>query len=130
MHSHYINGEWIAGEGQQLTVTDPATGSDIWTGRSAIPSEIDRACRAARAAFDAWAMRSLDERIAVCARFRDLLKASSEELALLISQEVGKPLWEARTEVTSMANKVDISVQACHVRTGITQSKIADGDAV
>lgn len=75
-------------------------------------------------------MCPLDERIAICMRFRDQLKANGEELALLISQEVGKPLWEARTEVASMANKVDISVQAYHARTGITQTKVMDGDAV
>ncbi|HYD79745.1 MAG TPA: succinylglutamate-semialdehyde dehydrogenase [Paucimonas sp.] len=130
MHSHYINGEWIAGEGAPLPVIDPATGSEIWSGRCATANEIDAACRAARSAFEDWALRPLDERIAVCARFRDLLKANSEELALLIAQEVGKPLWEARTEVTSMANKVDISVQAYHARTGAAQSKNADGDAV
>jgi succinylglutamic semialdehyde dehydrogenase len=130
MHSHYINGEWIAGDGVRLSVIDPATGNELKTFHAATPNEVDSACRAARAAFEPWAMQSLDERIAICARFRDLLKANSEELALLISQEVGKPLWEARTEVTSMANKVDISVQAYHARTGVTQSKIADGDAV
>jgi succinylglutamic semialdehyde dehydrogenase len=130
MHSHYINGEWIAGDGVRLQVIDPATGSEIKTFHAATRGEVADACRAARAAFEPWAMQTLDERVAVCARFRDLLKANSEELALLISQEVGKPLWEARTEVTSMANKVDISVQAYHARTGIAQSKIADGDAV
>jgi succinylglutamic semialdehyde dehydrogenase len=130
MHSHYIDGRWIAGDGPQLAVHDPSSGHEIWRGAAALPTEVDAACRAARAAFDAWAMTSPDERIAVCARFRDLLKENTEALALLISREVGKPLWEARTEVATMANKVDISVQAYRARTGETQSKIADGDAV
>jgi succinylglutamic semialdehyde dehydrogenase len=43
---------------------------------------------------------------------------------------VGKPLWEARAEVTTMANKIDISVQAYGARTGETQNKVADGEAV
>jgi len=59
-----------------------------------------------------------------------LLRQHAEELAALISLEVGKPLWEARTEVTSMANKVDISAQAYAVRTGESSANIADGDAV
>jgi acyl-CoA reductase-like NAD-dependent aldehyde dehydrogenase len=74
--------------------------------------------QAARAAFDAWAMTPLEERIAICMRFRDLLKENAEELAQTIAEEVGKPLWEARTEVTTMANKVDISVQSYGARTG------------
>jgi succinylglutamic semialdehyde dehydrogenase len=131
MHdTHYIGGAWGAGEGPDFSVIDPATGSEIWRGHAASPGDVDRACRAARAAFEPWAMLALEERIAVCARFRDLLKKNAEELATLISKEVGKPLWEARTEVTSMANKVDISVQAHGARTGTTQTKIADGDAV
>ena len=63
-------------------------------------------------------------------RFRDLLKQNAEELAQIIAEEVGKPLWEARTEVTTMANKVDISVQAYGARTGETAAKVADGNAV
>ena len=130
MHSHYVNGQWIEGEGPQLVVVDPASGRRIWAGTAATAADIDVACRAARTSFGAWATTALDDRIAICARFRDLLKEHSEALALLISQEVGKPLWEARTEVTSMANKIDISVQSYRARTGEASSKVADGDAV
>lgn len=130
MHSHYLNGCWTAGEGSPFTVSDPSSGRQVWAGKNATESEVDAACHAARAAFSAWVETSLEERIATCTRFRDLLKENVEELAGLISQEVGKPLWEARTEVTSMANKVDVSIQSYHQRTGETVSKIPDGDAV
>ena len=130
MHSHYINGQWIAGEGPQLTVTDPSNGKQVWSGHAATASEADAAFKAARAAFGAWAQTPLDERIALCNRFRDLLKEHGEALAQLISIEVGKPLWEARTEVTTMANKIDISVQAYRARTGESLTRVADGDAV
>jgi succinylglutamic semialdehyde dehydrogenase len=130
MHSHYLNGQWVTGEGPSLPTFDPATGTQSWAGAAATAVEVDLACKAARAAFGAWAATSLDERIAICSRFRDLVKANGEMLAKMISAEVGKPLWEARTEVTSMANKVDISVQAYRARTGETSATIADGDAV
>jgi succinylglutamic semialdehyde dehydrogenase len=122
MFSHYIDGRWIAGAGPALAVHDPSSGREIWRGAAALPDEVDAACRAARAAFDAWAGTPLDDRIAVCARFRDLLRENTEALALLIAQEVGKPLWEARTEVATMANKIDISVQSYHARTGETHA--------
>src|SRR5438128_1901941 len=112
MTSHYINGQWVAGEGPTLLVHDPATGREIWCGRAPSACEIDAACNAARAAFGTWAATALEERIAVCTRFRDLLKQHAEEMTRLICAEVGKPLWEARTEVASMANKIDISVQS------------------
>ncbi|WP_151634550.1 succinylglutamate-semialdehyde dehydrogenase [Noviherbaspirillum aerium] len=130
MHSHYLNGQWMAGGGPPLKVTDPATGEVIWTGAEAAAEEVDAACRAARAAFEHWASTPLDERIAVCRRFRDLLKEQAEALAVLISREVGKPLWEARTEVASMAGKIDISVQAHGERTGESMNAVADGTAV
>ena len=130
MHSHYLNGQWVTGEGSQLVTTDPATGLQSWTGAAATAAEIDLACKAARVAFAGWAATSLEERIAVCERFRDLLKANAETLARLISAEVGKPWWEARTEVASMANKIDISVQAYRARTGETAATIADGEAI
>lgn len=127
--THLIGGEWLAGEGSPFAVHDPSTGQQIWSGNAAAASEVDAACRAARAAFHQWARATLDERIAVCTRFRDLLKQQSDELALTICREVGKPLWEARTEVTSMANKIDISVQAYHARTGKNGSNVPDGTA-
>lgn len=129
MHTHYLNGRWIAGEGPQLVVHDPSSGQQAWSGHAATDAEVDAACNAARAAFGGWALARLEERIAVCHRFRDLLKEQSEDMAMLIAREVGKPLWEARTEVTSMANKVDISVQSYHARTGESLTRIADGNA-
>ncbi|HSY28310.1 MAG TPA: aldehyde dehydrogenase family protein, partial [Burkholderiaceae bacterium] len=89
MHSHYLNGQWVTGEGSQLVTTDPATGLQSWTGAAATEAEIDLACKAARAAFANWAATALEERITICERFRDLLKANTETLARLISAEVG-----------------------------------------
>ncbi len=128
--SHFVNGQWLNGTGPLFSAVDPATGQVSWQGHEATAAEVHAACEAAHSAFSAWAMTPLEQRIAICQRFRDLLKEHSEVLAGLISLEVGKPLWEARTEVSTMANKIDISVQSYHARTGQTQSKIADGDAV
>ena len=130
MHSHYIDGKWIAGEGQFFAVIDPSSGHTVWTGKAATTGEVGLAYKAARDAFGTWAMTPLEQRIGICQRFRDLLKEQAEALALQISIEVGKPLWEARTEAASMANKIDISVQAYHARTGESHSKVADGEAV
>jgi succinylglutamic semialdehyde dehydrogenase len=128
--SNFINGEWLAGSGTELVTIDPSNGKQTWASNESTAQDVDLACVAARDAFEAWALTPLAERIAVCTRFRDLLKQDAEELALLIAEEVGKPLWEARTEATTMANKIDISIQAYGARTGETQNKVADGEAV
>ena len=128
--SNFIAGKWSAGSGQELATIDPSTGRQTWTSLESTAEDVESAVKAARAAFDTWAMTSLDERIAICIRFRDLLKENAEVLAQTIAEEVGKPLWEARTEVTTMANKVDISIQAYGARTGEVAAKVADGNAV
>lgn len=128
--SNYINGVWMTGSGAPFSVINPANGQNIWTGNEAAQDEVDLACRAARTAFPAWSQTSLEQRIGICEKFRDLLKQHTDELATLIAREVGKPMWEARTEVATMANKIDISVQSYNARTGTVASKVADGDAV
>jgi succinylglutamic semialdehyde dehydrogenase len=128
--SNYIAGQWLAGAGQELATIDPSTGSQTWTSNESTGDDVERAVQAARAAFDAWALSPLEERIAICTRFRDLLKENAEVLAQTIAEEVGKPLWEARVEVATMANKIDISVQAYGARTGEVAAKVADGNAV
>ena len=128
--SNYINGEWLEGSGPLLATIDPSTGRQTWTSNESTVEDVARAVAAAREAFEAWALTPLQERIAICQRFRDLLKEHNEELAAIIAEEVGKPLWEARTEVTTMANKVDISASSYGARTGETAAKVADGNAV
>lgn len=128
--SNFINGQWKSGHGETIVTTNPATGKHIYSSQESTAEDVAAAAHAARAAFEAWAYRPLEERIAIVTKFRDLLKENAEDLAQTISEEVGKPLWEARTEVTTMANKVDISITSYGNRTGETKAKVADGEAV
>src|ERR1700681_3675259 len=98
--SNFINGAWLAGSGAHLATIDPASGRQTWTNRQSTKADVEQACHAARGAFADSALKPRDERLAICERFRDLLRENAEGLALLISEEVGKPLWESRTEVT------------------------------
>ncbi|MGZ5201237.1 MAG: succinylglutamate-semialdehyde dehydrogenase [Telluria sp.] len=128
--SNYINGEWQAGSGPLLATIDPSTGRQTWTSNESTAQDVARATQAARDAFEDWALTPLDTRIAICQRFRDLLKEHAEELAATMAEEVGKPLWEARTEAATMANKIDISVASYNARTGEAAARVADGNAV
>ena len=129
-YSHYIDGAWIAGAGEPFEVVNPATGAAIWQGAAGTASEVELAAIAARSAFGAWGAMPVAGRIAVCERFAALLTANAAGLAATISEEVGKPLWEARTEVSSMAAKVAISIQAQAARAGTVRTSAADGTAV
>src|SRR3546814_9802253 len=71
----------------------------------------------ARGSWPEWAAKPVTFRTETLRRFANRVKAEGEALADLIARETGKPLWEARTEVESVANKVDISVKAYAERT-------------
>jgi succinylglutamic semialdehyde dehydrogenase len=94
---------------------EPATGKELWRGRIGDVNEtVDRA----RRAWPAWAAQPLATRIELCRRFANEVRKQADKFAELIARETGKPLWEARTEVEAVVNKVDISVTAYAERTG------------
>jgi succinylglutamic semialdehyde dehydrogenase len=130
MSTHYIAGHWHVGQGEALESLNPVSQQVLWQGSGASAEQVEAAVQAARAAFPAWASRSLDERIALLEQFATTLKAHTDELARTIGEETGKPLWESATEVTSMANKVAISVQSYRERTGEKSGPLADATAV
>ncbi len=98
----------------ELTSHEPATGELLWRGEV---GNVDAAVGAARDAFAGWASLPLLKRLDPIKRFAERLKADPTPLAELIARETGKPLWEAKTEVESVANKVDLSAKAYSERT-------------
>lgn len=130
MSTHYIAGAWQAGQGEAFDSLNPVTQESVWSGQGASAEQVAAAVAAARAAFPAWARLSLDARIAVLERFAATLKTRADELARCIGEETGKPLWESATEVTSMVNKVAISIQSYRERTGEKSGPLADATAV
>lgn len=104
--------------GETLVSHNPATGEVVWRGAVAGEAEVSAAVAAARSAAPAWARRPFEERAAIAATYAERMRERKEELARLISQETGKPFWEAQTEIDSVAGKVDISIRAYQERTG------------
>ena len=126
----FIEGVWAEGSGHAFASHNPGTGEAVWEGRSASADDVDRAVKSARRAFAQWSAVSFDERCAIVRRFGALLTERKEAIANAIGRETGKPLWEARTEVASMAAKVEISITAYNERTGERRTPMADGVAV
>jgi succinylglutamic semialdehyde dehydrogenase len=72
---------------------------------------VDAAVVRARRAFPAWRDASFEARAAVLRRFRDLAREAVDPLARRIAREVGKALWDARSEAALLATKVDLSLE-------------------
>lgn len=105
---------------------NPATGQVIWQGKAASQTDVNTAVSAAKAAFPAWRNLELAKRIAFLEAYKKALLDSKDVLAEAISQSVGKPLWESRSEVAAMANKVGISIEAYQLRCPETQKQQTD----
>src|SRR5262245_34812061 len=104
----YINGRWRAAEGTAaIPVDDPATGETIGVVPKFGRAETREAVDAAAAAYPAWRKRTAKERAAILRRWHDLIVASQDDLARLMTLEQGKPLGESRGEVLYGASFIE-----------------------
>jgi succinate-semialdehyde dehydrogenase/glutarate-semialdehyde dehydrogenase len=97
----YINGKWVEGSAkEQIAVEDPSTGKTLLTIANATAEDGLAALTAADNVQASWAKTSPRERAEILRRTFEIVRDRAEEFAMLISLEMGKPLAEARGEVT------------------------------
>ena len=102
----YINGEFVAPQSSAtLDVLDPATTEVIGRVPDASGADVDRAVRAARAAFDEgpWKDTTAQERGRVLFRLAEAVRSRAPELAELETRNSGKPIVEAEFDVEDVA---------------------------
>jgi succinylglutamic semialdehyde dehydrogenase len=116
-----------AGVSEKLVSTNPATGEELWSG---VTGDAAAEVAAARAAWPSWAAHSHAFRIEALRRFANVVRAKEAHFADLIARETGKPLWEAKTEVGAVVNKVQISIDAYAERTPQRKMEAALGNKV
>src|SRR5687768_14857863 len=93
----YIDGKWVDST-KWREVINPATGEPFTDVPEAETSHVDQAVAAARRAFGPWSRKSPVERAVYMRKIVDLLKRDTEQLAQIITKEMGKPISEARGE--------------------------------
>ncbi|MEP7316912.1 MAG: aldehyde dehydrogenase family protein, partial [Sphingomicrobium sp.] len=111
----------------RIISTEPATGTEIWSGAI---GDAAAEVAIASASWVEWAAHSLSYRIETMRRFANEVRAREQDFADLIARETGKPFWEARTEVTAVINKVEISANAYLERTPTRKLEAALGNKV
>jgi succinate-semialdehyde dehydrogenase / glutarate-semialdehyde dehydrogenase len=100
----FIGGKWVAaGSGKTFPVVDPATGKELCQVADASPADGVAALDAAVAAQADFAKMAPRERGEILRRAYELLMARQEELGLLMTLEMGKPLAESKGEVAYAA---------------------------
>ncbi|MEY8878496.1 MAG: NAD-dependent succinate-semialdehyde dehydrogenase [Leptothrix sp. (in: b-proteobacteria)] len=101
-----INGAWVAGS-NRFDVTDPATGAKLADVALLGAAETEAAIAAANAAWPAWRAKTAKERAAILMKWYQLLVQHADDLARIMTAEQGKPLTEARGEVTYGASFIE-----------------------
>ncbi|MEO8542872.1 MAG: NAD-dependent succinate-semialdehyde dehydrogenase [Burkholderiaceae bacterium] len=104
----YVAGQWInADDGKTVAVTNPANGETIGTVPVCGAKETERAIAAADKAQKSWRDVSAKDRGAILRKLNDLMLANTEDLALIMTTEQGKPLAEAKGEIGYAASFID-----------------------
>jgi alpha-ketoglutaric semialdehyde dehydrogenase len=97
---NYIAGDWVdAASGETFESTSPANGDAIGTFPKSSAEDVDRAVAAAKEAYEDWRLVPAPKRGEILFRFAHLLAEEKEDLAQLMSREMGKVLPEARGDV-------------------------------
>jgi acyl-CoA reductase-like NAD-dependent aldehyde dehydrogenase len=95
----YIGGEWVPGDGEEIEVRSPATDELLGTVNASSPTQVEAAVRAAAEAFPAWRKVSLLERVELCRVAFAICMERADEIAEMITKEVGKTIRESREEM-------------------------------
>ena len=108
-----VNNEWIESKSNDFSpIMNPSTGEQIAQTPMCTMDEVNAAVAAAKAAFPAWSAKPVAVRTQVIFRFRELVNENFEELALMMSTEMGKNLNEAKGDVHKVVEACEVAVSA------------------
>ena len=105
---HYIDGNWVKPTGDKSQdVVNPASSKPIGQLGHVSRGDLDKALAAADKGFKQWRRMSPFERGKILRKAADLVRARTDEIAKVLTQEQGKVLMEAKLEVQTSADIID-----------------------
>jgi succinate-semialdehyde dehydrogenase / glutarate-semialdehyde dehydrogenase len=104
----YVAGEWVdADDKSTVDVTNPANGEKLGTVPMCGAAETERAIAAADKAQKTWRDVPAKQKAAVLRKLNDLMLANTDDLALIMTSEQGKPMAEAKGEIAYAASFIE-----------------------
>jgi succinate-semialdehyde dehydrogenase / glutarate-semialdehyde dehydrogenase len=103
----YINGEWVGKNLEKLEVKNPANGQVVGSVPIGGEIETNQAIDSAHEAFQTWSQTTAYERAKYLKKLNDLILENQEELAQVMTIEMGKPIKESRGEAGSAATYIE-----------------------
>ena len=106
---------------------NPSSGETLYEGEYDTLSSMQAKIAAARKVQPKWEQVSMEEKRNIFTKFAELVKENADEAARIISNENGKPVWEARMEVNSLVNKVQVVFDAYEERAKTKYKEMSGG---
>lgn len=103
----FIGGIWHPADASSMMVIDPATGEELGRVPSVPVAQVRQAIEMAEAARKVWAQTTAKHRADILRRWYDLIVAHRDDLAMILTREQGKPLAEAKNEITYGASFIE-----------------------
>lgn len=110
----------------KLISFNPATDEVIWEHPMTSNEELLTIIQNAKEAQKSWESTPLEEKQRILRNFAEYVNSHVDEAARVISDENGKPFWEAKTEVKSLVNKVQVVFDAYDERAKIKTKELAN----
>ena len=108
MADAYIDGQWVkALSGKSFPVSNPANGAHLADVADCTKADALIAVAAAKAAFKNWAGKTAKQRCDILRKWNDLILSNVDQLGALLSKEQGKPIAEAKGEITYGASYIE-----------------------
>jgi malonate-semialdehyde dehydrogenase (acetylating)/methylmalonate-semialdehyde dehydrogenase len=115
---NFVGGTFIDVPGRSMSVISPLDGSLLAEMPCSSATDLDKAVKAAQAAFPTWSRTPIKERVQVLFRYRHLLETHMQELAALVSEENGKTLGEAVAEIEKCVELTEFATSLPQLVTG------------
>lgn len=109
---------------------NPSTEKEIWTGEVLSDAQLCEVVNNAREKQVSFEATELKKREEIIQRFAQLAKEKTDEIARVISEENGKPFWEAKTEVNALTTKVQATIDAYAERAATKTKEMPGGGKV
>jgi betaine-aldehyde dehydrogenase len=126
---NFIDGEFVASqEGATDPVINPATGEEIAQAARSDAGDVDRAVKAASAAFETWSRTTPAERALALLRLADALEANGDEIAAIESENAGKPIESVKAdEIPAIVDPLRFFAGAARCLEGKAAMEYLDG---
>lgn len=116
----YFDGQFagnnLSGAQEKILKHSPADISNVLWEVGVQYDHIEAVIQSAEKGFEVWRKTSFEERIGYLKKYQEAVRARKDEIAMALALEVGKPLWEAKTEAASLDSKVTVTITDSYER--------------